>query len=622
MKRILFIVMLVLFSATNIWAKSKSPIKVVEPPCWWVGLETPLQLMFYGEELNSYTVSLKEQGQGVEITKIDKADSPSYLFVDVKIGAEAKAGEYIFEFVKGRKKFEYKYAIKERTEGSAERASYDSKDLIYLIMPDRFANGDPTNDNTEDTSEKIDRSEAFGRHGGDLQGIINNLDYIADLGATAIWCTPLLLDNEPTGSYHGYACSDYYTIDPRFGTNDLFKHYVEEAHKRGLKVIMDVVTNHCGIAHWWMKDLPFKNWVNNTDSLVISTHAMSAHLDPNASQYDLAMHEKGWFVDSMPDMNFDNPYVLQYFKQWAVWWVEWSGLDGYRVDTYPYNEKIPMSEWCKSVIDEFPNITIMGECWIGSKAQLAYWDGGAVNKDGFNSNLPMVMDFPLRDAMIEGLNKDNPGWGEGPTKIYDAISHDFLFEDPRTLLIFMGNHDTARMLDILNGDVDRVKLATAMLATMRGVPQIYAGDELAFASPNRENISSHGELRIDTPGGWEGDEVNLFNPEERNEVQREIFDYSRKLFQWRKTATVVHEGKTMHFLSRDNTYCYFRYTDDKALMVFINNSADSRTINWANYAEITKGLTSGKDIISDKMITVGAETIVPGKTAMVVEFDR
>ena len=622
MKKVLVTLTLSLLTICTTYAKDKTPIERVEPLSWWVGMETPLQILVQGEDIGSYGVTLEEQGQGVTIENTHKADSPNYIFIDVKVAKDAKAGDYTFVFTKGKQKYSYEYSIEKRRDGSANRESFNASDVVYLLMPDRFANGDTTNDSTDDTQEKAKRDEAFGRHGGDIQGMINNLDYISDLGATTIWPTPLLGDNEPEGSYHGYACSDYYHIDSRYGDNNLFRDYIKEAHDRDLKVIMDVVTNHCGVAHWWMKDLPFKNWINSIEDPIFTSHAMSTHFDPNASKADLHILEKGWFVESMPDMNLDNPYVLQYFKQWAVWWIEWSNLDGFRVDTYPYNEKVPMSQWVASVRNEFPNITIMGECWISSPAHLAYWDGNIVNRDGFTTNLPMIMDFPLRDAIIKGLNSEHNGWSGGVAEVYNALSHDFTYGDPNTLLIFMGNHDTPRVADLLNKDLAKLKLATTMMMTLRGVPQIFAGDEQMFASKNSSNVSDHGDLRIDFPGGWEGDEANFFKGEGRNDEQAELFNYTRKLLQWRKGVDAIHNGKMTHFKSTNDVYCYFRYDNETVVMVYINNSKESKSIDWSLYSEITNGLTTGTDIISDREITVGSETTVEGNNALVIEFKK
>ena len=329
--------------------------------------------------------------------------------------------------------------------------------MIYLLMPDRFANGDASNDSTPHTRERADRSAFFGRHGGDLQGMIDHLDYIAGLGATAVWPTPLLLDDEPEGSYHGYACGDYYRIDPRFGSNELYREFVGKAHEHGLKVIMDIVTNHCGTGHWWMKDLPFRDWIHQFPEYTGTNVCFSTNMDPNASRYDLDLQESGWFVPSMPDMNLDNPYVLQYFKQWAVWWIEYAGLDGFRVDTYPYNEKVPMSEWCAAIRREYPDFNIVGECWTSSIPQLAYWRGGNPNKDGFDSHLPSIMDFPLQEAICRALPTDSLRWGEGMTRVYDCLSHDFVYHDLSKMMIFVANHDTDRIGDIVRRNPDRLE---------------------------------------------------------------------------------------------------------------------------------------------------------------------
>ncbi len=439
----------------------------VEPLSWWTGMKMPLQLMVQGENISGYSVSV-EGGAGVSVEKINKADSPNYLFVDVKIAPNAKAGTYYIVFEKDGQSFKYPYEIAARKAGSADRKSFTTADMIYLIMPDRFANGDTSNDSTDDTDDKYARHELFGRHGGDIQGIINNLDYISELGATAIWCTPLLEDNQPEHSYHGYACTDYYHIDSRFGTNELFREYVNKAHEKGLKIIMDIVPNHAGSAHWWMEDTPFKDWYHVFDTYTGSNIAFSTNMDPNASKQDLYIQESGWFDRSMVDMNLDNPFVLKYFEQWAIWWIEWSGLDGFRVDTYPYNEKDPMAEWCAAVMNEYPNFNIVGEVWTASIPQLAYWQGGNANKDGFDSNLKSVMDFPLHDALRAGLNEDNPGWGQGMTRVYNILSHDFVYHDLSNMMIFPGNHDTDRLGDALRKNPKRVKIAMALMATMRG----------------------------------------------------------------------------------------------------------------------------------------------------------
>ena len=613
-------------------ADAGSRVDRVEPLSWWTGMKTPLQLLVRGENISSCDVRI-EGGKGVSVSAVHKADSPNYLFVDVEISQNAAPGTYWIVFDNGSEIFKYPYEIAARCEGSAERKSFTTGDMIYLIMPDRFANGDPSNDATDDTAEKPARDEFFGRHGGDIQGIMDHLGYIADLGATAIWNTPLLLDNEPEGSYHGYACADYYHIDPRFGSNELYRDFVGKAHENGLKVIMDIVTNHCGTAHWWMDDLPFKDWIHVFPEYTGTNVCFSTNMDPNASKYDLNLQESGWFVPSMPDMNLDNPFVLHYFVQWAVWWIEYSGLDGFRVDTYPYNEKIPMSEWCASVLNEYPNFNIVGECWTSSIPQLAYWQGGNANKDGFDSHLPSIMDFPLQEAIWKALPTDSHGWGEGMTRVYDCLSHDFVYHDLSRMMIFPGNHDTDRIGDVLKHNADRHKIVMTMMATMRGIPQIFYGDEMMFVS--KDKSQGHGGLRVDFPGGWQGDKVDLFTPEGRASaavntdgkpvaegLMAELHDYTQKLFQWRKGKKVIHDGKTMHFLSRDNTYAYFRYDDTDAVFVFINNSRGKKNVPWSHYAEIAEGLHDGRNVLTGEAAEVNDSTVVGPRQALVVEYKR
>jgi glycosidase len=594
----------------------ESRISKVEPPCWWTGMKTELQLMIHGDDIASWDVAI--EGSGLSIAGVHKADSPNYLFVDVKMGAGAKPGTYNLVFKKGKESFNYPYEILAREEGSADRKSFTTSDFIYLINPDRFANADPGNDNTDDTFETADRSRPFGRHGGDLQGIIDHLDYIADLGATAIWCTPLLMDNQHRESYHGYACGDYYRIDPRFGSNAQYKEYVAKAHEKGLKVIMDIVTNHCGTDHWWMNDLPFKDWIHQFPEYTQTNYTFPAVMDPNGSKYDLDILESGWFVRSMPDMNLDNPFLLKYFQQWAIWWTEYSGQDGLRVDTYPYNEKVPMSKWCEAVINEYPNLNIVGECWDSNFDQLAYWQGGNVNQDGFDSHLPSIMDFPLQEAINAALAENNPGWGQGMYRIYHALAHDATYHDLSKMMIFLSNHDHYRIADSWHQDPDKMKIAYTLLATIRGIPQLFYGDEMMFATG--KDYKSDGELRMDFPGGWEGDATNLFTEEGRTGVEAELHDYARTLFQWRKGKDVIHNGRTVHFMTRDNTYAFFRYNDTDKVFVFVNNSPEEKTIPWSHYAEITSGLGEGTNVVTGEKVTISDSTVVPASTALVIEY--
>lgn len=579
-------------------------------------MNTPLTLMFYGENLQDANVSVIEKG--LTVTGVRNAESPNYLFVSVEV---RQPGTYTFLLEKDGKRLERSYLIEERRRQPAANHSFDASDVVYLLMPDRFANGNPDNDRTDNTTEKPDRTAPFGRHGGDIQGIIDHLDYMADLGVTTLWSTPLLLDNEPSSSYHGYACADYYHIDPRFGDNQLYRTLVEECHKRNLKVIMDMVPNHCGSAHWWMNDLPYQDWIHQFKTFTRSNFTFSTHIDINASQRDRHLMESGWFDASMPDMNLDNPDLLQYFIQCAVWWIEYANLNGIRVDTYPYNEKIPMSQWCKAIRNEYPDINIVGEVWTRPASQVAYWEADAANRDGFNSNLPSVMDFPTQEAVCQALGRNGDNWNNGLGKIYAAIADDYLYRDARRLLVFTGNHDTERIGDVVyQKSPQRAKLAATLLLTMRGVPQLLYGEELFFLS--KDQRQGHGGLRVDFPGGWQDDPVSLFEAGQRNKIQQDLFTHYRKLLHFRRNEPILHKGKTMHFLSNDNTYAYFRYTEQGAVFVYLNASEQSKNVPWNHYEEIMAAYHPvGKNILSGENVDTGKPLTVLPLSAVVIKLD-
>lgn len=621
---------------------SGEEISRIEPLNWWVGMKTPLQLLVQGEGIGAFDRVSIEGGKGIKVKAVNKAESPNYLFIDIEVAANAEAGEYQLVFSNGTSSFRHSYEFAKRRDGSAERQSFTTADLIYLIMPDRFANGDSSNDNTDNTDDKAARDEFFGRHGGDIKGIADHLDYLADLGVTAIWNTPLLEDNEPVSSYHGYACTDYYHIDSRFGSNEDYRDLIAACHGKGIKMIMDIVTNHCGDRHWWMSDLPFEDWVHQWPEYTHSNCAFSMQNDPYAAEYDKENMIGGWFDTSMVDMNLDNPYLLQYFKQWAIWWIEWADLDGLRVDTYPYNEKLPMAQWCKAVREEFPNINIVGEVWSNNVPQLAYWQSGNPNWDGFDSQLPSIMNFPLQSAMCKALSYDGEvNWDEGMVGVYDAVANDQYYHDISKMMIFTANHDTERLADVVGADPGRQKIALALVGTLNGIPQIFAGDEQMFTSADLSQ--GHGGLRVDFPGGWEGDAVDLFTREGRLAddrhfdgskmtagVREDVFSFAKTLFNWRKGSLAVQNGNTIHFLRRDNTYAYFRYTENETVFVFINNSGKAVTLPWEDYAEFTRAgavrrgassheLKVGTDIIGGGSIDCSGVTVMP-HTPLIVEF--
>ena len=592
-----------LFSAITLSAKPR--IDRAEPLCWWTEMNCPLTLLLHGEDLADAQVTINQlhngrivKGEclGLQVKGQHNAESPNYLFVDLAVN---EPGIYRITLKKGKRTTSVDYTINTRREGSRERQGFNSSDMIYLIMSDRFVDGDESNNTLPTMAEAANKESVHGRFGGDIQGIINSLDHIASLGATAIWPTPLLEDNEAAWSYHGYACSDYYHIDPRYGSNELYCEMVEKAHEKGIKFIMDMVPNHCGGMHWWMKDLPYKDWINQFDEFTNTHNVFSANYDINASQFDRKLSNRGWFDRPMPDMNLENPDLLQYFKQWAIWWIEYANLDGLRVDTYPYIEMIPGSEWVKGIMDEYPNFNIVGECWTRPAPAVAYWQSGTYNYNGFDSHLKSVMDFPLEEAIRQALETDGNGWGNGLTRVYDAMSMDYLYADVNNIMIMLGNHDMDRITDVVKDqDPRRVKLAYTLLATMRGIPQVFYGDEYAMTSSDRS--LGHSTLRMPLPLG-----------EQVTAEMQDMFDYQSKLFQWRKGEPVIHEGRTMHFMSRDNTYGFFRYNDTEAVFVFANASEDARTIPTANYVEIlSKYNPVGVDVITGKTYDLSQTDIV------------
>ena len=595
------------------WAAPK--IEQVEPLSWWTGMETPLTIMFHGEDLQDAQVSVQQvvngkalhgKTQGLVPGKQHNAESPNYLFVDFGV---FQPGVYRITLQKGKKKATYDYSITERRKGSRDRKSFTSADVVYLIMSDRFVDGDESNNSTVYTREVADKSNVNGRFGGDIQGIINSLDHIAKLGCTAIWPTPMLGDDEEAWSYHGYACSDYYHIDPRYGSNSLYAKMVQQAHAKGLKILMDMVPNHCGAAHWWMKDLPYQNWINQFPEFTNTNNAFSANYDINASEYDRQLNNRGWFDHPMPDMNLENPDLLKYFQQWAIWWIEYADLDGLRVDTYPYIEKQPAADWLAAIRKEYPNINIVGECWTRPAPAVAYWQSGVKNFDGFDSNLPTVMDFPVEEAIRQALENDGNFWGGGLTRVYDAVAMDYMYADVNKLFTFLGNHDMARIADVVKDkDLRRVKLAYVLLATMRGIPQVLYGDEYGMRVDGDAN--SHSLLRMPLPQG-----------EQVTSEMQDMFEFQSRLLQWRKNEPVLHNGRTMHFMSRDNTYAFFRYNDDEAVFVFANAAEEPRTIPTAHYAEILgRYKAQGFEPLTGEEIDLKEEITLPELSTLVVKL--
>ncbi|WP_106791189.1 glycoside hydrolase family 13 protein [Aquimarina sp. Aq78] len=601
---------------------AQAQVEKIEPPFWWSAMHhDELQVLCYGKDIAKYSVESKD----ITIKDITKTENPNYLFITLDT-KEVKAGTVSIDFKEnGSVVFSQPYQFKSRRENSAERKGFDSSDVMYLIMPDRFANGNPENDSHKDTVEKADRSNPGGRHGGDIQGVIDHLDYLKDLGVTALWSTPLLEDNEPTYSYHTYAQSDLYTIDPRYGTNEDYKRLASEMHKQDMKLVMDYVTNHWGSKHWMIKDLPTKNWIHQwPEGFRRSNYRMTTQFDDNASQIDSKGCMNGWFDTTMPDMNQSNPLLLKYITQNAIWWIEYADLDGFRVDTYSYNDKNGIAKWTKAIMDEYPNFNIVGEVWMHNQAQIAYWQKnskiGAI--DNYNSHLPSVMDFTLHDAITVLFNEDENSWDKGMIRAYDNFTNDFLYPDINNILLFAGNHDTNRINEIYQGDIDAYKMAMTLIFTTRGIPQIYYGDEIGMLG-NRDK-KGDGDIRRDFPGGWPGDTKNAFLSSEikngRTNDQEAFYSFTSKVLKWRQQAEVIHTGKLLQFIPFDNVYVYFRYNEEKSVMVVINNSLKDQQLDITRFKEGIKNYSIGTDIITDSNIDITENFSIPAKTSMILDL--
>jgi glycosidase len=588
----------------------------VEPPFWWSDMNlSEVQIMFYGKNINQNEISVSK---GLTIKSVQKTENPNYLFVTVDTKNVA-AQEFVFTFKNGKNTFTQNYSLKARKENSKFRKSYDSSDVIYLIMPDRFANGNPNNDNSKSTKEISNRSLPGGRHGGDIEGLIKNLDYIKELGATAVWPTPLCEDNDEAYSYHGYAQSDVYKIDPRYGTNEEYVKLSAELHQRGMKNIMDYVTNHWGWKHWMYNDLPTYNWIHQFPGYSQSNYRMTTQFDNNASKVDSKQCMDGWFVPSMPDLNQSNPMVLNYLTQNAIWWIEYADLDGFRVDTYSYNDKEGISKWTKAITDEYPHFNIVGEVWMHDQAQMSYWQKdskiGAIQS--YNSNLPSVMDFTLHDAIGNVFNEDRQSWDRGMIQVYDNFANDFLYPNPDNLLVFAENHDTGRFNEIYKSDFKKYQLAMTLIATVRGIPQLYYGSEIGMKGDKGKGDA---DIRRDFPGGWNGDANNAFTKEGRTAEQQKFFEFSSKLFTWRKSKEVIHSGKMTHYVPDNNVYVYFRYNEKETVMVIINNNSDKQTLKTNRFKESIQNLKSGKEVLSGKPFDLNNDIEIEGKSALILEL--
>lgn len=588
----------------------------VEPTFWWVGMKNPtVQLMVHGEGIALSEITLNYSG--VKIKTISRLENPNYVFIDLSISPEAKAGSFPIEFRKSKKEVvSYNYELKNREPNSASRKGFDGSDVIYLITPDRFVNGNPANDAVSGMKELPNRTHMNGRHGGDIQGIKNSLDYLSKLGFSSVWLNPVLENNMTQVSYHGYSTTDFYKVDPRYGTNEEYRELGKTIHQKGMKLMMDMIFNHIGSEHWWMDDMPSADWLNYYPEYKITSHRRTVNQDPYASETDKRLMADGWFVPSMPDLNQRNPFVSNYLIQNSIWWTEYLGLDGIRMDTYPYPDKFAMADWTKRIMDEYPDFYIVGEEWTTNPAVVSYWQKGKINQDGYVSYLPGLMDFPLNNAVVQGL-KNPETWGGGLITIYEALANDFLYADPDKLVIFPDNHDMSRFYTQLGENFDLLKMGIAYYATTRGIPQIFYGTEILMSNPGTEE---HGVIRSDFPGGWSGDQVNAFTGTGLTTQQKQAQDFFSKILNWRKTSEVIHSGKLKHFAPENGVYVYFRYNQNQKVMVVMNKNSQEKTIETSRFSEIMGNCTSGKEVISETTFSDLKNLKVPAMSAMIIEL--
>ncbi|MBR7209885.1 cyclomaltodextrinase N-terminal domain-containing protein [Microvirga sp. STS02] len=587
----------------------------IDPTYWWVGMKNPkLQLLVNAPGIASSTASLVAY-PGVTLDSQQKLESPNYLVVNLSIGPEAKPGQLKLNF-KGGKNLTYSYELRARNTDPQRTQGLTQADFIYMLMPDRFSNGDPKNDVVKGTRvNHIARDSMYARHGGDLKGIQNHFDYFKKLGATAIWPTPIIENDMPKASYHGYAVTDCYKIDPRYGTNAEYQQFVKAAHADGLKVVQDIVLNHWGSYHHLFLDKPAADWFHAFPKFTRSNYNAFALNDPYGSKRDYTLFNDGWFDTSMPDVNQGNPLVATYIIQNFLWWVEATGIDGYRIDTYPYSEPKFLMQFGQATMEEYPKLAQFAEAWEGTEAEQAFFAQNILPPvNGFKSNMPGLLDFQICFAISDALKTENGDL----SKLYHALQADWLYVDATRNVPFLDNHDMSRFYSVIGEDFNKFKTGIAWLLTLRGTPQLYYGTEVLmknFSNPD-------GKVREDFPGGWAGDKTNYFTTRPSGQAG-EAFDYVSKLANYRKTHPVLSSGKLMQFIPQDGVYTYFRYNDaGECVMIIANNTKDEKKVDGTRFAERTDGFSSGVEVVSGATISDLKTLTVPAHTAWVVELRK
>lgn len=626
MKRIILPLSLILCVMT---IRAAVKIDRIDPANWFVGMKnTSLQLMVYGENIRQADVTTDYDG--VKIDSIVRLDSPNYLLVYLNLEG-VRPGEMTLNFKNGKAVKKVKYELKAREKRGEERMGFTNADVLYMLMPDRFVDGNPDNNDIKGMNPyKTDRSQPNQRHGGDLEGIRRHLDYFKELGVTTLWFTPVLENNSPGGSYHGYATTDYYRVDPRFGTNDEYRRLTDEAHAKGLKIVMDMIFNHCGFEHPWINDMPSKDWLNTPEWLydrkdktkaevnrkyMQTTYKLTPTVDPYASAIDLKETVDGWFVPSMPDLNQRNPHVIRYLIQNSIWWIETVGIDGIRMDTYPYADADAMALWMKTIDKEYPNFNVVGETWVSDPPYTAAWQKDSKISQR-NSYLKTVMDFSFHAKTNQAKYENTDGSGNGMNRIYENFVYDYLYPDPSSVMAFVENHDTDRFLG--NGrDTAALKQAMAILLTVKRIPQLYYGTEILM---NGTKEKTDGYVRKDFPGGFPGDDHNAFTTGGRTPEENAMFTWLSRLLHWRQGNDVITKGSQTQFIPYNGVYVIARRYNGKNVMTVVNGTGRTTVFAVKRYAEVIGNNTEAKDVLTDRTVSLTDDTQLEPRKVMILEF--
>ena len=602
MKKLL--ISLVLAFAINAQAQV---VEKIEPASWWIGMEmNTVEFMVYGKDISQ----LVAESTTLEVIKSEGLESPNYLFVTATVPVDAKVGDHtlVFRNTKGKKVGRLSVALGLRADGSASRKGFSSADFIYLITPDRFRNGDASNDQVKGMLEGPNREFIGGRHGGDLAGIIESLDYFEKMGISSLWLNPVLENNMETYSYHGYAMTDLYNVDPRYGTNEQYKELADKAKEKGIGIIMDQVANHIGSLHPWMSDLPSEDWVNQWPEFTQTNHMKVSRFDPHGAEVDRKQFTDGWFVETMPDLNQRNEKLARYLIQNSIWWVEYLGLHGIRMDTWPYPDKQFLADWTKAILDEYPNFNIVGEEWVSDPSLISYWQAGTAKMDDYTTYLPSIMDFPLQSAVVDGLMGEAT-WRSSMTKIYESLANDYMYGDLNNIMIFPDNHDMSRIYTRLDEDFDKWKMAMTLFFTTRGTLQFYYGTEILMNNPGTED---HGVIRSDFPGGWEGDAVNAFTGEGLTAQQKEAQEYIRTLAHLRRQSCALNMGEMLHYIPLGEVYVYFKSFGDEHKMIVLNRNDEEVELGLERFQQGLEGFTRMDNVWTGEVEEIGTTlTLAP-----------